>query len=28
MVLVNCMEYCVPLTSPKDKFKLKKSQVD
>ena len=28
IVLVNGMEYCIPLTSPKDKFKTKKSQID
>ena len=28
VVLVNGAEYCIPLTSPKDKFKTKKSQLD
>ena len=28
IVLVNGMEYCIPLTSPQDKFKTKKSQID
>ncbi len=28
IVLVNDAEYCIPLTSPKDKFKNKKSQID
>jgi len=28
IVLVNGAEYCIPLTSPKDKFKFKKSQID
>ena len=28
IVLVNGVEYCIPLTSPKDKFKTKKSQID
>ncbi len=28
IVLVNGAEYCIPLTSPKDKFRTKKSQID
>ncbi|MBQ0041739.1 MAG: type III toxin-antitoxin system ToxN/AbiQ family toxin [Lachnospiraceae bacterium] len=28
IVLVNGTKYCIPLTSPKDKFKAKKSQID
>ena len=28
VVLMNGRKYCIPLTSPKDKFKNKKSQVD
>jgi len=28
IVLVNGAEYCIPLTSPKDKFRSKKSQID
>ena len=28
IVLVNGSEYCIPLTSPKDKFRTKKSQID
>lgn len=28
IVLVNGEEYCIPLTSPKEKFRKKKSQVD
>ena len=28
IALVNGAEYCIPLTSPKDKFKTKKSQLD
>jgi protein AbiQ len=28
VVLMNGRNYCIPLTSPKDKFKNKKSQVD
>lgn len=28
VVLMNGVEYCIPLTSPKEKFKTKKSQLD
>ena len=28
IVLVNGAEYCIPLTSPKDKFRTKKSRID
>ncbi len=28
IVLINRAEYCIPLTSPKDKFRNKKSQID
>ena len=28
IVLMNGRQYCIPMTSPKDKFKTMKSQVD